>query len=251
MSRWLLATFALAAALVARADAPRSAAKADPAATKLLADARAARAMWGKDFPGFTADIEVNLDGKISKGRVAVDSTGKVRYHDLDKEAEAWAKATLGSIVGHRLDTGTPHETPCAFADDNTTHPMGRLIRVLNDELHSGYRIRDEQIFVVDRNVGGQKFTISVLENRKNKEGKYLSVSFAVDYWNPTTGELVRSDANFQSWTRLGAFDLPVTARVVTAERIAAKAEGAESAKKTPSAKSLTLSNHKLIEPAK
>ena len=44
-------------------------AKADPLATKLLADARAARAQWEK-FPGFTADIEINFDGKISQGKV-------------------------------------------------------------------------------------------------------------------------------------------------------------------------------------
>ena len=45
---------------------------ADPAATKLLADARAARAVW-KDFPGFTADLEVNIDGKVVKGTLAQD----------------------------------------------------------------------------------------------------------------------------------------------------------------------------------
>jgi hypothetical protein len=247
MKRWLPGCFALCLTLTAHADAPKSADKADPAATKLLADARAARAMWGKEFPGFTADIEVNLDGKLSKGRVEVESTGKVRYHDLDKDAEAWAKSTLGSIVGHRIDT-TIRDTPCAFADDNRTHPMGRLVRVLNDEMHSGYRIRDEQIFVVNRNVGGQRFTISVLENIKNKEGKYLSAHFVVDYWNPTTGELTRSDANQQTWTRVGPVDLPVTARVVTATKLPAK-EG--ETKSGTSSKSLTLSNHKLMEAAK
>ena len=157
--------------------------KEDPAASKLLADARAARALW-KEFPGFSADIEINLDGKISKGTVTVDSNGKAKYEGLSKEAEAWAKPIFGSIVGHRLD-GTPRNTPCAFVDEEVNHPMGRRIRVLNDELHSGYRIKDDQILVVDRHVESRKFTISVLENRKNAEGKYLPVSFVVDYWNP------------------------------------------------------------------
>src|SRR5262249_40952102 len=110
----------------------------------------------------------------------------------------------------------------------------------------SGYRIKDEQILVVDRHVEGRKFTISVLENRKNAEGKYLPVSFVVDYWNPTSGELLRSDATYQSWTRVGTFDLPVVARIVTAEKVAVKAGGADLLKNVPSTKSLTLSNHKL-----
>src|SRR5262249_6302687 len=133
---------------------------------------------------------------------------------------------------------------------EQTTHPMGRLIRVLNDEMHSGYRIRDNQIMVVDRNMNGRKFTISVLENRKNSEGKYLSVSFVVNYWNPTSGEFLRSDTNLQTWTRVGPFDLPVLAKVVTAE----KAEGSAKSgdwKQVPSTKSLTLSNHRLTESTK
>jgi hypothetical protein len=222
--------------------------KADPAASKLLADARAARAMW-KDFPGFRADVELNLDGKVSKGKVEVDSAGKTHYTGLDKDAEAWAKPTLGSIVGHRLD-GTARDTPCAFGDNDTNHPMGRLIRVLNDELHSGYRIRDNQIMVVDRNMHDRKFTISVLENRKNAEGKYLSVSFVVNYWNPTSGEFLRSDTNLQTWTRVGALDLPVMAKVVTAEKADAAAKSGDW-KHVPATKSLTLSNHHLTESAK
>ena len=45
--------------------------KADPAATQLLAEARAARALW-QDFPGFSADVEVNLDGQVTASRVEV-----------------------------------------------------------------------------------------------------------------------------------------------------------------------------------
>ena len=247
MMRWLLIAVALlfvplvgGTADEAKAEKPKE----DPAASKLLADARAARALW-KNFLGFAADIEINLDGKVSKGTVAVDANGKLKFDGVSKEAEAWAKPIFGSIVGHRLDS-TPRDTPCAFVDDETTHPMGRRIRVLNDELHSGYRIKDEQILVVDRHVEGRKFTISVLENRKNAEGKYLPVSFAVDYWNPTSGELLRSDATFQSWKRVGSFDLPVTARIVTAEKIAVT--GSDSWKRVPATRSLTLSNHKLVE---
>ena len=66
------------AAPAAKAVADKGEVQADPEATKLLADARAARALW-QHFPGFAADVEVNWDGKVARGKVNVDATGKVR----------------------------------------------------------------------------------------------------------------------------------------------------------------------------
>src|SRR5262245_36730826 len=89
--------------------------RADAAATKLLAEARAARAVW-KQFPGFSADVEVNLDGKVAKGTVGVSSDGQVRLEVSDPEALAWATAMIKSTVRHHLERELPAATPCAFA---------------------------------------------------------------------------------------------------------------------------------------
>jgi uncharacterized protein DUF3386/uncharacterized protein DUF4198 len=209
---------------------------ADPAATKLLSDARAARANWDR-FAGFSADAEVNFDGKVFKSKVEVDATGKVKFEDLDKSTEGWAKRTLASIVGHRIGGAGSLETPCAFADKDERHPLGRLINVLSDELHSSYRIRDRQIMVVNRTQGESRFSITMQENRTNAENRFLPASFVVHYWDAKTGELTRTEANLQTWTRVGAYDLPVTARVITAT-------------KELSTRSLTLSNHRLAQTA-
>lgn len=217
--------------------------KEDPQASKLLQEARAARAQW-VNFPGFTADAVVNFNGKTSKGTVLVDSTGKVRFDKIDKEMEPWARRSLLSTVSHRLDDSASKNTPCAFLDTNMDHPLGRSIRVLNDELHSSYRIRDKQIMEVNRTMGKDRFSISVLENRLNEEGKFLSVAFMINFWNQETGELQRSEAHHQTWTRLGKFDLPVTTTVIAGTR---EISGG-SAKP---AHSLTLSNFKLLDPAK
>ena len=218
--------------------------KADPAASKLLADARSARATW-KNFPGFTAEVAVNFDGKVSKGKVHVAKEGKVRLEGLDAAFEPWAKRELASLVGHRLDSGTPRDTPCAFVDSVEDHPFGRAIRVLNDELHSSYRIRGKEIVVVNRTMKDRRFTITVLESIANAEGKLLTTSFVVDYWHLDTGELVRSDATSQTWKRVGQFDLPAVTRIVTA----AREKKAESDRKEEgyTAKSLALSSHKLL----
>ena len=187
---------------------------ADAEATKMLADARAARYMWN-NFPGFTANVEVNLDGKVSKGTVSVNEKGKVTFADLSEEAQKWAKPILGSAIGHRIG-GAVNETPCAFADEVKDHPLGRLINVLNDEMHSSYRIKDRQIMVVNRDMNEGKFSITVQENKAMDNGQFLPASYVVTYWDPKSGNLTRSESHLQTWQRVGALELPKQIRVVS-----------------------------------
>ncbi len=201
-----------APALAADGDAKPAA---DPAATKLLADARAARAVL-KDFPGFSADLEVNVNGKATKGRVSVGPTGDVTTQLSDHEAGLWANSTLGSVVGHRLDGGG-RDTPCVFADDDADNPLGRAVRVLSDEFHSSYRIRDRQVIVVNRDMKDSRFSITVMENEVNKEGKFLPACFVVNTWDAKTNALTSSETHRQAWKRVDAFDLPESILVVTA----------------------------------
>ena len=211
-------------------DEPKTAA-ADPAATKLLADARAARAAW-VNFPGFTADLTVNLNGKLHKGAVTVSDKGKVQLI-MDDDLKDSVRREIASIVSHRLPGG-PSNTPCCFAEDLPEHPQGRTILVLNDELHSSYRIKDRQIMEVNRTQGDARFTISVLENMWNKDKQYLPVAYVVNTWDAKSKALKSSQTHHQTWTRIGAFDLPLLATTITAT------EG------KLSSRSLAFSNHQL-----
>jgi hypothetical protein len=197
---------------------------ANPEATKLLADARAARALY-HDFPGFRADIEVNLDGNRTRGPVEVSEKGKVGLKLDNADAAKWAKNTLESLIGHRLSSGPEEETPCAFVDSDEHHPLGRAIRVLNDEFHSSYRIRDRQVIVVNRQVPGARFTITVMENMLSKEKKFLPVSYVVNTWDAKTNALTSSETHHQTWQHIGAFDLPKETLTVkaTVDKLAAR----------------------------
>lgn len=233
---WYVSLLLLACAAPLEAQQKAGGKGADPAATKLLRDARGARASWDK-FPGFHADLEHNHNGQTVKGRVDVSADGKVKVDLPDAAAKAWAQRQLQSVVDHRLDSSADRDTPCAFADDTPHHPLGRAIKVLNDELHSSYRIRDREIIEVNRTMKGGRFTITVLENRLTPEKKYLPAAYVVNTWG---GEALRSSMAFhQTWQRVGTLDLPRTILVVTAT-------GAEGAGGGVDARTLTLSNHKL-----
>jgi hypothetical protein len=255
MKRRLLLLPAACAALVAwahevypqeKGGGDKAEAKADPAAGKLLAEARAARATWEK-FPGFTAGVEVNLDGRVGRGKLRVDPKGKVTLQGLDRDAHDWARTTLGLIADHRLGGGED-KAACVFADGPADNPLGREVRLLDDPYHSRYRIRDRQLLSVSREMKGQRFTITVLKNLMNPKGKYLPASYVVDFWDAKTGELIRSVANHQTWSRVGGFDLPKVTLAVTASREAAG--GGALAERSYSARSLTLSHHKLLRRA-
>jgi uncharacterized GH25 family protein len=203
-----------------------------PDATKLLAVARANRATWD-NFPGFTAEVEVNTDGVINRGTVVVDGSGKVQVTMSDKATHKWALSQLQSVVSHRL-VGDDRQTPCAFADIDVHHPLGRKINVLNDELHSSYRIRGVEIVEVNRKMGAGRFTITVLESQRNAEKKLLSTSYVVNTWDGTD-KLVGSQAFHQTWVRVGRFDLPGRETIINA------GSGALGAR------TLTLTDHKLL----
>jgi hypothetical protein len=220
---------------------PKADKAADPEATKLLAEARAARAQWDT-FPGFRAKITIDLDGKVIKGTVEVTPKGKVTIQargEEKSEGVEWARGQLAQTVSHRLVNGTSAETPCAFVDDNKDHPLGRAIRVLNDEFHSSYRVRDRQVIVVNRQMKDSRFTITVMENKLNKEKKYLPSCYVVNTWDGKTDALSSSAAYHHTWKRVGDYDLPSTLTVVTTTAGSASGQ---------SARSLRLTTHDLLK---
>lgn len=193
----------------------KEAKKADPKATALLTDAREARAEWNA-FPGFSADILVAVGERSVEGKAEVDAKGKVHLILPDEDMKTWVRREIASLVGHRLPL-TIRETPCVFGDEADAHPQGRLVRIVADELHSSYRIRDRQILEVNRRSEEGRFTITVLENAWNADKKVLPRSYVVNTWDAKTGELRSAVAYHQAWKRIGPFDMPASIDVVRA----------------------------------
>jgi hypothetical protein len=116
----------------------------------------------------------------------------------------------LRSLVGHRLGSGESDDR-VSFADQQTDHPLGRLIKLDYDSaMASAYRIKDGVIREVNRQTDGGRFTISVFEVNRNAEGKYLPGYYSVSFWNKD-GSLRSSTAVRETWVRVGDYDLPAT----------------------------------------
>src|SRR5262249_37819099 len=215
----------------------------DPGAVALFEDALEARAMW-KDFPGFRAAISGNLDGRPFEGTITIDAKGKVEFSDSDPSAEEsvapWVQDQLESIVLHRLAApakGEPRPKPVLrFGDTRDDHPLGRLLIFDGGRFASSYRVKDKQILVVNRHVGKENRTITVLDNDRNTEGLFLPRSYTVQYWDAATGDLKRTDTVQERWQRIERWDLP-------ARRTAAQATATGL-----SVRSFTLTKHELLK---
>jgi hypothetical protein len=214
---------------------------ADAEAVKLFEEALASRARWEK-FPGFTAHLTGKMDGRAFDGEVTLTAAGEAQLETKDAVAAAWIKEQLESLALHR-GAGSPDKSATErpkpvlrFADEETDHPLGRLLIFDGGSFASSYRVKDRQITVVNRLLGKQNMTITVLDNERNREGLYLPHSFTVQYWDAASGELRRSETVQQRWQRVGSWDLP-------AEHTVTNATGTGL-----SVRSFTLSRHQLRE---
>ncbi|MFO0950192.1 MAG: DUF3386 family protein [Isosphaeraceae bacterium] len=193
----------------------------DPEAVSLFEQAVAKRAVWS-DFNGFRAEVAGELDGRAYSGKVTVSADGTVKAEVDDASAKAWVEDQLASMTMHRLpeagrDSSKEKTRPVLrFADGQEDHPLGRLLTFQGGRFASSYRVRDGEITVVNRHIGTQNMSITVLDNTPNAEGKSLPHSYLVQYWDAKTGRLNRVETFQQRWTRVGKLDLP-TSHLVTA----------------------------------
>jgi len=186
---------------------PRSQSAGSATAEQMMIRAHKARAAW-KDFPGFTAEIVTTRDGKRVAGKLTVTADFDVKLSLPDKEEAAWAERSLSSVVSHRRSTeGRKYNVE--FADDVKHHPLGRLIKLNEDLMGSVYRIKGDVITEVHRKMKTSRFTITVTEVTRNKDGKYLPRSYSFSTWDRKTGNLKSNTTVHDSWKRVGSFDLP------------------------------------------
>jgi Protein of unknown function (DUF3386) len=214
--------------------------EADPAAVALFEEAIATRASW-KDFPGFSAEVSGQVDGRAFKGTVTVDGGGAVELKIDDEAARQWVTDQLESIAMHRgassAKPGADRPKPVLrFADDDADHPLGRLLIFEGGRFASSYRIKDKQIVVVNRHLGKQLMTITVLDNERNRDGQFLPRSYAVQYWDAATGDLRRTETVHERWQRVGTWDLPTVHTVTLASDTGL------------AVRSVTLTKHQLLK---
>ena len=196
-------------------DWPLGDSRVDQAAIAMFERAIAARAAW-TDFNRFTAKVSVFFDDRRSQGMVTVKPDGDVSFDGepkLDDEAaREWVRDQLHSLVIHRVpSSGIQSKPVLSFADKEEEHPLGRLLTFHGGRFASTYRIRDDEIAVVNRSLGRENMSLQMLETERNAENKVLPRAYQVQYRDAQTGAITRVETFRNRWQRLSKLDLPET----------------------------------------
>lgn len=195
--------------------------KVDQAAYDLLKNARTASQNFPVDFAGYSADVVYNEDGKVHNGTVDYAPKAELKFEMKSLGADDYKKLSsdLRSLITHRSAgdfSKSDGRHPITFGADDK-NPIGRLVH-LNDEMKSSYRIRDNQVVQVNRTMGGDLFSINILETTIVDGGKHLPRQFAVTYVDEKTKAIKRTQFFTDSFENVSGAWLPKMRRIITVE---------------------------------
>lgn len=192
----------------------------DLKARKLLQAAFEKTARWQSDFKGFEADLRVNVNGKETKGTVTVKGPRDVTVAIDDAELQTWAQNQIGMIAVHRGPRNF-QESDGKYAltlGGEEEHPLGQRINIHGDGMGSWYRIKNNRITQINRNMPQAAFTINVEDSAMTQDQQHLTTRYTVYYFSPKDRSLKNVDSFSDTHIRVKNSDLPATRRIISYE---------------------------------
>jgi hypothetical protein len=169
----------------------------DPKAREMLRRANERTYRWPKGFGGFSADLVCTQAGKISKGRVEIKSARDVQVILDDDALQKWAEGQIGMMAIHR--SARPFEEAdgrfkLTLGEDDH-HPLGQLILIHGDGMGSRYRVKEDRITQINRNMEKIRFTINVDGSLTTTDARFLTTRYTVYYFIPADGRLINVES--------------------------------------------------------
>ena len=191
---------------------------ADAVAYALLEGAHDARQVLPTDYPGFRCGLVYQQGDSVHEGQLVYHRKGapEIEFSDLDEESLTWVHDQVLNQCGHRrggdfADGDGRYPLQLGPRDDN---PYGQLI-VVNDDMQSSYRVRDDKVLEVTRVGDGMRFTISVIETMDADDGKYLANHFVVSYRDEQTGALKKFQGYRDRYAHVDGVWLPASRTIL------------------------------------
>ena len=191
----------------------------DPKARELLRQAFGKTSRWPDGFGGFEADLSINVNGEVTKGKVTVKSPQEVEVSFPNEDLKKWAQGQISMIATHRGPRNfdeSDGKYSLAFAGEEN-HPQGPRVRI-GDSMGSTYRIKDNRITQINRKMPYVAFTINVEDSTLTQDDKYLTTRYTVYYFSPKDGSLSNVESFSDTHVRVGNAALPATRRIISYE---------------------------------
>lgn len=195
----------------------------EPQARELLRAATERSYKLPHNFAGFHAHTTVQYGAQIITGTVRVQSPQQitVQVDDASEQpaptaADTWLQSELRSMIGHRWPVPfEQRDGRYLLTQDATPHALGPRIDLHGDPLHSSYRVRGEQITLVQRTMGGQSFTITMLAHTLLPDGRSLPAHYVVVFRDAASQHIIRTDAYTDRFMSVAGCWLPHERQVV------------------------------------
>lgn len=197
------------------------------------------RYTWERGFPGYTADVTFDWNGKVYTGQVKVNSNLSSDISGIDDEdAKKQLAGQLQEIAIHRIrrsfdETHSKNTFELAETDDTGA------VKLLVGGKSTGdyYKIRDNEVVLVHRHIHGIVVTINTFSSHQTETG-YLSHTYDSVYHDPQTGEQKGGKSLFEdNYEKVGDYYI-LNQRTI-------KTEGEQ-----PDMQSFSFSNIAMLQPA-
>jgi hypothetical protein len=196
------------------------------------------RYTWDKNFPGFTADIQLKQGNEVYSGKVQVNRNLSVDVIDVaDEQAKQAIEGQLREVAIHRIRRSfeeTHGKNTFSFGETDETGAVEILMggKAEGDR----YKIRNNEVCLVHRHIHGIVVTINTASSHQTESG-YLSHRYDSVYHDAKTGEPKGSAEHEDEYEKVGNYYI-LTRRLLKSE---------EQGKQTVA--EFNFSNVKLLQP--
>jgi len=151
------------------------------------------RYTWDEQFPGYSADVQVNQGDEVYNGKIRINRDLSVDVEGIEDETVKESVYTqLRDIVTHRKRSQFEQSHgKNEFSLGQSDETGATEILVKGDAMGSNYKIRGQEICQVSRVMGRMAFVIDTQESVDTGKG-YVSSRYDVVFRNPQTDEVTR-----------------------------------------------------------
>jgi len=149
------------------------------------------RYTWDQNFPGYSADVQLNQGDEVYTGKIRINRDLTVEVTGIDNEQVQESIYTqVRDVVTHRKRAVFEQAHGKNEFNLGKTDETGAVeILVKGDSMGSNYKIRGTEICQVSRVMGRMAFVIDTYESLNTRKG-YLSTRYDAVFRNPQTNEV-------------------------------------------------------------
>lgn len=208
-------------------------------ARELFRTAYENRYTWDNNFPGYSADIQLQQGDEVYTGKICINRDLSVEVTGIeDEQVQESIYTQLRDIVTHRKRSefeNSHGKNEFNFGKTDETNAVEILVK--GDAMGSNYKVRGTEICQVSRVMGRMAFVIDTYETLDAGEG-YIATRYDAVFRNPQTDEVTRVLKFEDTYEKVGNY------YVMTKQVIHAYAQGERTTTE------FNFSNVKLLEPA-